>query len=61
MAISSIANCARFYSLPEVPKFTISFCSIVSNAVTAFYKLACFLSQSLAHLTYNNLYTVKNS
>ena len=29
--------------------------------ITVSYKLAHFLSQSVAHLTYNNFYTVKNS
>ena len=40
---------------------TLAFIPIVSKVGTAFYKLARFLSQSLAHLTSNNLYTVKNS
>ena len=40
---------------------TLAFRPIVSNIGTASYKLARFLSRFLAHLTCNNLYTVKNS
>ena len=60
VVIPSVANCARLYVLPRIHKSTLDFCQIVSNVGTASYKLAHFLSQSLAHLTCNNLYTVKN-
>ena len=61
MVFPSVANCARFYALPKTHKPTLTFRPIVSNVGIAFYKLASFLSQSVAHLTCNNLYTVKNS
>ena len=60
MVIPSLANCARFYALPKIHKPSLSFHPIVSNVGTASYKLARFQSQSLAHLTCNNHYTVKN-
>ena len=61
MVIPSVTNCARFYALPKIHKHTLAFHLIVSNIDTASYKLAHFLSQSLTHLTCNNLHTVKNS
>ena len=61
IVIPSFANCARFYALPKIHKPTLTFRPIVSNVGTASYKLVRFLSQSLAHLNCNNLYTVKNS
>ena len=45
--------------LPKIHKCTLPFYSIVSNIGTAFYNLAHFLSQSLSHLTSNNLYMDK--
>ena len=61
MAIPSVANCARFFALPKIHKPNLAFRPIVSNVGTASYKLARFLSQSLAHLTCNDFYPVKNS
>ena len=61
MVIPSLANCARFYALPKIHKPTLAFRPIVFNVVPASYKLASFLAQSLAHLTCNNLYTMKKS
>ena len=61
MAIPSVANWARFYALSKIHKPTLSFRQIVSNVDTAPYKLNHFLSNSLAHMTSNNLFTVKNS
>ena len=50
--IPSVVNCARFYALPKIHKPSLTFRPIVSNVGTASYKLARFLSQSLAHLTF---------
>ena len=61
MVISSVANCARFYALPKIHKPALAFRPIVSNIGIASCKFARFLSQSLAHLACNNLYTVKKN
>ena len=61
MVIPSVANCAIFCARPKIHKPTLDFRPIVSNVGTASYKLACFLSQYLVHLTCNSLYTVKIS
>ena len=60
MVIPSIADCGKFYGLPKIPKPTLAYHLIVSNISIAFYKLADFLLQSLTHLTYTNIYTLKN-
>ena len=56
----------RLYALPKIHKPTLTFVSlyfrpIVPDVGTASYKRARFLSQSLVHLTCNNIFTVKNS
>ena len=61
MVIPSVPKCARFYALPKIHKPTLAFRPIVSNVGTASYKFSHLLSQSLAHLTCNNLYTVKRT
>ena len=61
MVIPSVANCDRFYALPIIHTPALVFLPIVFNIGNGSYKLARFLSQSLAHLTCNNLYTVINS
>ena len=61
MLFPFLANCARFYDLPKSHKPNLAFRPIVSNVGTASYKLARFLAHSLAHLTCNNIYTVKSS
>ena len=61
MVIPSIANCTRFYALPEIHKLTLILHPLVSNANNSPYRLTRFLSQSLSHLTYNNFCAVKNS
>ena len=53
MVIPTVANCARFYALPKIHKPILAFCLIVSNVVTASYKLVCFLSQFLAHYAFS--------
>ena len=61
MVIPSVADCVRIYGFPIIHKLTLAFRPIVSNVGTASYNLTCFLAHSLAHLTCNNIYTVKNS
>ena len=51
----------RFYALFKIHNLTLASRPIISNVETSSHKLARFLSQSLAHLTCNNLYTMKNS
>ena len=48
-------------TVPKIHKPILTFCPIVFNVFTASYKLPFFPSQSLAHLTCNNLYTMKRS
>ena len=61
MVILSIANCARFYTLPKIHIPTLPFHRNFFIVGTDSYKFVRFLSQSLAHLTCSRLYTVENS
>ena len=50
MVIPYVSDWTGFYVLPKLHKPTLTFHPIVSKVATASYKLARFLSQSLAHL-----------
>ena len=60
MIIPSIESYSRSYALLKTHKHILAFHPIAFNIGTDSYKLAWFFLQSVAHLTCNNLYTMKN-